>query len=242
MPTKPQPKPKGVLRLEKTPTGTKQVATTWKGGILLPPEARISQNLRNVRWSKAQLEKLRKIGKENAKIVKSQEYLLKNPKIYNGRKPNQPFFNTPVAEIGIDHKNGLLVFTKGDGSIARKVRVTRADLLKGDYYKESGLFNDLLDSRKLTQRPSNASVSTWKTTKKRKVVELMRFLKLNGLKEAGISLSTAKEHFTLPEIIKIGRYPEVEISKHYSLQEINEAKKFLANTKNSLKVFESLGI
>ncbi|HOW29468.1 MAG TPA: hypothetical protein PK685_02225 [archaeon] len=242
MPIKPQPKPKGVLKIQKTASGTKQVATTWKGGLLLKSYERHSQDLNNVRWTPAQLEKLKKIGKENAKIVKAQEYLLKDHKINNTSKPRQPFFNAPVAEIGIDHKNGNIVFTTGEGPIAKKVRITRVDLLKGDYYKESGLFNDLLDSRRLTLRESDASVNTWRITKKRKVVDLMRFLKLNSLQEAGIHLSIAKKHFTLPEILQIGRYPEAEIRQYYTPEQILDAKTFLKNTKNSLKVFKSLGV
>jgi len=241
MPTKlMSTKPKGILKLEKTPTGTKQVATSWKGGFLTPQDARITQKLNNVTWTRRQLEKLKRIGKANAEVVKSQNYLLKEHKILGREKPRNPFENTPVTEIAIDHKNGNLVFTQGVGADARRTRVTRMDLLQNEYYKETGLFDNVLNSRRLTTKYSRASLEYWKTTKKRKVVELMKFLKKSNLNEV-VSLNNAKEYFTLPEILVIGKYAKTEIVQHYNPQEIANATRFLENNKNALQVYKSLG-
>jgi hypothetical protein len=237
---------KPILKLRKSSTGTKHTVNEkrtifdkkWERTRLNPktPEAK--------EWSKAQLEKLRKIGKENEKVRKSQQGVLeeyykksKSP-VYNREpvyKPRGVFVNVPIAEIRLDPKTGTMVFTQDYQGRPKKYRITREELLTNNYYQEVGLFNSLLESRKYSFEESSASVKKRIETKKQKIIDVARFLKIDYLKNAGVtldSLITAK--FTLPEIIRFGGYSPAELhSFGITDAQIQTAREY--NVKNTSK-------
>ena len=250
MPKAPAKKP--VLKLRKSPTGTKHTVNEkrtifdkkWERTRLNPktPEAK--------EWTPKQLEKLKKIGKENAKVRKSQpgvldEYYKKSKSpVYNREpvyKPRGIFLNIPIAEIRLDPKIGTMVFTKEYQGKPKQYRITRKELLKNDYYKEVGLFNSLLESRKYSSGESSASTTKRIETKKQKIIDVARFLKIDYLKNAGItldSLITAK--FTLPEIIQYGGYSPAELhSFEITDAQIQRAREY--NVKNKSKFDKNYG-
>lgn len=156
------PKPKrSVLKLRKSPTGTKHTTRRVSAKELTPK----------------QLEKLRKVGRENVRVRRSQTgvlddyYKKSRSPVYNREpvhKPRGVFYNVPISEIRLDPKIGTMVFTQEYQGKPKQYRITRNELLKNDYYKEVGLFNSLLDSRKYSSGESSASVNKRIYTQKSK--------------------------------------------------------------------------
>lgn len=245
MPNAPAKKPN--LKLRKSSTGTKHTVNERKP--LLGKGYRIILNSKTPKkgeWTPKQLERLKKIGKENAKVRKSQQGVLeeyykksKSP-VYNREpvyKPRGVFVNVPISEIRLDSKIGIIIFKQNLGPGYKTHRITRAELLKDGYYKEANIFNDLLESRKYSSEETTTSVKKRIETKKQKIIDVARFLDLHYLKNAGISIDrliTAK--FTLPEILQYGGYSQAELETHFNREKIKEAQKY--NSKKTHKFYD----
>ena len=163
MPAKP------ILKLRKSPTGTKHTINEKHVKPLIGERYFLELNARTPKkgeWTPKQLERLKKIGKENAKVRKSQQGVLdeyykksKSP-IYNREpvyKPRGLFVNVPISEIRLDPKIGIMVFTQEYQGRPRQYRITRKELLTNDYYKELYLFKNLLESRKYSSEETTTS-------------------------------------------------------------------------------------
>lgn len=235
--------PRPVLKFKKSPIGTKQAVNRISKKPLIGERYYLEINSRTPKageWSATQKAKLKKLAQENARVIKGQKYALEDYKLevreqrrrgvpgydIRANRPQGLFVNVPLAEIKIDPKLGQMVFTRDYIGKPRQFRITRADLLERDYYKEIGLFNNLLESRKLVSGETNASVKKWRAVKKQKVIAMVDFLKLSNLKGAGINLNIAKQHFTLPEILRHGGYKTPELLEHFSREQIQKAEIF----------------
>ena len=237
MPAKAPP----VLKFRKSPTGTKHTINRRSVKPIIGEGYYLELNKGTPKakeWTPKQLEKLKKIGKENARIRKSQNLVIERRKYSTNPgkityKNERVFHNLPVSEIRLDSKIGMMVFTGDYQGRPKQYRITRKELLTNDYYKEVGLFNNLLESRKYSFEESSASVKKRIETKKQKVIDVVRFLKIKNLKSAGITIeSLIDAKFTLPEIILYGGYSPIEISKFSTTEEINNAHKYNYNNKS----------
>ena len=120
----------------------------------------------------------------------------------------------------------------------RIIRITRHDLLDNNYYLQSGLISDILESRNI---PNSMVYDMRKSSdlKKQKVIELVKFLGFKNLKDSGISLDTLKRcNFTLPEIVIYGSYSPKDLTRLYSEKEIRDA--FSLAYKNSKQISKRL--
>lgn len=238
--------PKPILKLRKSPTGTKHTINRKSVKPLIGEGYYLELNKGTPKakeWTPKQLEKLKKIGKENAKVRQSQkgvldEYYKKKANTFNREpvyKPRGLFVNVPVSEIRLDPKIGMMVFTGDYQGKPRQYRISRKELLTNDYYKEVGLLNSLLKSRKFSFEESSASVKKRTETKKQKVIDVIRFLKIKNLKSAGISLdSLISARFNLPEILKYGGYSPSELN-FYGITEAQIKRAQEYNVKNVSK-------
>ena len=233
---------KPILKFGKSPTGTKHTVNIKKS-LLEPRYSRTILNKSTPKatdWSKSQLKKLRKVANENAKIVKEQKYVLQEYK--TGRidyRPRDIFVNLPLplAEIKVNNKLGTMIFTANNLGKPKTYRITRADLLQNNYYKEIELFNNILNSEKLVSGETRANLKTLQDVKKRKILEVLKFLKLNNFRTAGITINMLKGHFSLPEIMHYGNYGRTELEKYYTQKEINEASNYLREKRNISKIY-----